>query len=330
MENNQASNCLNGQIAKMKISIVIRCFNEEEHIGKLLTGICQQTISDVEIIVVDSGSTDATLAIAARYPVKIIHIRPTDFTFGRALNIGCEAASGDIIVIASAHVYPVYNDWLEKLGAYFSDSRVALVYGKQRGNEVSKYSELRIFQKWFPDGPSGLQSHPFCNNANAAVRRSVWETLRYDENLTGLEDLDWAKRALIKGHRVAYSAEAEIIHVHEEPLARIFNRYRREAIAMRAIFPDEKFSFFDFLKLFVSNSFNDLYYAMHDRQFFKRFGEVIGFRLLQFFGTYRGYRQNGPISAHLKDRFYYPNQWNHLRDAVCSDQATRKIDYSSF
>jgi glycosyltransferase involved in cell wall biosynthesis len=310
-------------------SIVIRCFNEEQHIGKLLSGICQQTINDVEIIVVDSGSTDATLAIASRYPVKIIHIKPADFTFGRALNIGCEAAEGEVIVIASAHVYPVYNDWLEKISSFFSDSRVALVYGKQRGNEVSKYSEHRIFQKWFPDGSSGFQSHPFCNNANAAIRRSVWENLRYDENLTGLEDLGWAKRVLADGHRLAYSSEAEIIHVHEEPLSRIFNRYRREAIAMKAIFPDEKFSFFDFIKLFVSNSINDLYYAMHDGMLIKKFGEIIAFRLLQFYGTYRGYCQQGPISAQLKDRFYYPNQWNHVRDTSSTDNATRKIDYSS-
>jgi len=315
--------------SKINISLVIRCCNEEQHIGKLLSGICQQKIGEVEIIVVDSGSTDATLAIASRYPVKIIHIRPVDFTFGRALNIGCEAANGEIIVISSAHVYPVYNDWLEKMSRYFSDDRVALVYGKQRGNEVSKYSEHRIFQKWFPDSSSGFQSHPFCNNANAAIRRSVWKNLRYDENLTGLEDLDWAKRVLAEGYRLVYSAEAEIIHVHEETLVRILNRYRREAIAMKAIFPDEKFSFFDFIKLFISNSINDLYYARHDRMLMRKFGEIISFRLLQFYGTYRGYCQQGPITAQLKDRFYYPNQWKQIRGMTLSDAAMRKIDYTS-
>ncbi|CAH2029941.1 glycosyltransferase family 2 protein [Trichlorobacter ammonificans] len=317
------------KLANATTSIIIRCCNEEQHIGKLLAGICQQTISDVEIVIVDSGSTDATLAIASRYPVKVVHIRPADFTFGRALNIGCEAASGEILVIASAHVYPVYNDWLEKLTSFFFDPKVALVYGKQRGNEVSKYSELRIFQKWFPDASSGFQSHPFCNNANAAIRRSVWECCRYDENLTGLEDLDWAKRILVEGHRMAYSAEAEIIHVHEENLSRILNRYRREAIAMKTIFPDETFSFLDFITLFVSNSINDLYYAAHDRVLLKKFGEIIAFRLLQFWGTYRGYCQHGPISAHLKDRFYYPNQWNPIPSTTSADEAQRKIDYSS-
>ncbi|WP_318286205.1 glycosyltransferase family 2 protein [Limnospira fusiformis] len=90
----------------VKCSLVIRCYNEEQHIGRLLSGITQQTLTDREIIIVDSGSTDATVSIASRYPVKIVSIRPEDFSFGRALNLGCRADSGDIIVIASAHVYP--------------------------------------------------------------------------------------------------------------------------------------------------------------------------------------------------------------------------------
>ncbi len=69
----------------MPVSIVIRCYNEEEHIGRLLSGIMQETLRDVEIILVDSGSTDATLATAARYPVRILSIEPEQVSFGRSL-----------------------------------------------------------------------------------------------------------------------------------------------------------------------------------------------------------------------------------------------------
>jgi len=72
----------------MTISIIIRAFNEEKSIGRLLFGISQQTLSDVEVILVDSGSTDSTLAIASQYPVRIEHIDPQEFTFGRSLNRG--------------------------------------------------------------------------------------------------------------------------------------------------------------------------------------------------------------------------------------------------
>jgi glycosyltransferase involved in cell wall biosynthesis len=91
--------------------LVIRAFNEERHIGRLLEGIRHQTVQDVEVILVDSGSTDATASIAAQYGAMVVHIPPAEFTFGRSLNLGLAAATCDLVAIASAHVYPVYPDW---------------------------------------------------------------------------------------------------------------------------------------------------------------------------------------------------------------------------
>ena len=171
-------------------SVIIRSYNEEKHLGRLLEGIAQQTVKNVEIILVDSGSTDGTLAVAARYPVQVVHIAPEEFTFGRSLNLGIQAASADLLAFASAHVYPVYPDWLEKLLAPFTDPQIALVYGKQRGGETSKYSERQIFASWYPNDAQQYQESPFCNNANAAVRRSLALEHPYNETLPGLEDLE--------------------------------------------------------------------------------------------------------------------------------------------
>lgn len=310
-------------------SVIIRCYNEERHIGRLLSGIVQQTIQDVEIIVVDSGSTDATLSIASRYPVKILSIRPEEFSFGRSLNIGCRAARGEFIVVASAHVYPVYKDWLEQLLAPFSDSRIALVYGKQRGDEITKYSEHQVFARWFPEEANLHQDHPFCNNANAAIRRSLWEQLPYDETLTGLEDLDWSKRVMQLGYKIAYAAEAEIVHVHDETPKRIYNRYRREAIAFKRIFPQEHFNLWDFARLFTANMISDYYHAWHDRVLWSNLVSIPVFRLMQFWGTYQGFVQRGPLTSQLKQTFYYPNGLARSRSAVTRPEARRRIKYAS-
>lgn len=308
-------------------SVVIRCYNEEQHIGRLLDGIQQQTIAPVEIIVVDSGSTDRTVEIARQYPVKLVSIRPEEFSFGRSLNLGCQAASSELIVIASAHVYPVYRDWLEQLLKPFADPQIALVYGKQRGNEVTKYSEHQIFAAWFPEESNPNQSQPFCNNANAAIRRSLWQQVPYDESLTGLEDLDWARRVMPLGHGVAYSAEAEIVHVHDETPRRIYNRYRREAIALKRIFPQEHFNGWDFVRLFITNTFSDYYHAFHDRQLIDNLWSIPVFRLMQFLGTCRGFTQRVPVTSQLKQTFYYPRGFKRSRPL--SDTAQRRaIDYS--
>ncbi|PSB17228.1 family 2 glycosyl transferase [filamentous cyanobacterium CCP1] len=310
-----------------KCSIVIRCYNEEQHIGRLLSGLMQQTVKDIEIIVVDSGSTDATVSIAAQYPIKLVSIRPEDFSFGRSLNLGCEAATGEVIVIASAHVYPVYKDWLEQLLKPFANPDVALVYGKQRGNDITKYSEHQIFATWFPEVSNPNQVHPFCNNANAAIRRSLWGQFPYNESLTGLEDLDWAKQVMQQGYQIAYSAEAEIVHVHNETPKRIYNRYRREAIALKQILPREHFTLWDFVRLFVSNTISDYYHAAHDKALWSNLLSIPVFRLMQFWGTYQGFTRREPLTSQLKQTFYYPRGLRRSESTLSPSERERLIDY---
>jgi rhamnosyltransferase len=311
-------------------SVVIRCYNEERHIGRLLHGVTQQTVKDVEIIIVDSGSTDATVSVASRFPTKVISINPNQFSFGRSLNFGCRASKSDFIVAASAHVYPVHTDWLEKLLHPFKDSNLGLVYGKQIGDKLTKYSEHQILSTWFPDNSNYNQSHPFCNNANAAIRKSLWLEIPYDESLTGLEDLDWANRIMQAGYKVAYEAEAEVVHVHDENPSQTYNRYLREAIALKKIFPREHFHFGEFLRLFFSNLFTDYLDASRERVILKHFREIFTFRFMQFWGTYQGFSQRGPISTHLRRTFYYPNQNGKRSQGSMVFQENRPlVDYES-
>ncbi|MEM9773213.1 MAG: glycosyltransferase [Chloroflexota bacterium] len=311
-----------------RLSIIIRCYNEEEHIGRLLSGIMKQSEKEVEIIIVDSGSTDQTVNIAKQFPIKLVSIQPEQFSFGRSLNLGCRVANGDILVFASAHVYPVYDDWLAELLAPFQDNSVALVYGCQRGNEVTKFSEHQIFARWFPSESNFKQEHPFCNNANVAIRKSLWEELPYDERLTGLEDIAWAKEILARGHLIAYNAKAEIIHVHDETASRVFNRYRREAIAMKTIFPDADFTFWSFLKLFVKNTIADYYYSVKEQSLFENFSDIFKFRLMQFWGTFKGYQQKNLTIGVLRQTLYYPRDLRANKTPSEADIRVRKaINY---
>lgn len=291
-------------------SIIIRSFNEEKHIGRLMEGIRKQSnYASIEVILVDSGSTDNTVNIARKCGARIVNIRPEDFSFGRAINVGCEAAQGKFLLFASAHVYPLYTDWVEKMLAPFKNDKVALVYGRQVGNELTKYSEHQLFKKWFPLVSNYAQSIPFCNNANAVVRKELWEKQPYDEQLTGLEDLDWATKIQAKDYMIAYEAFAPIVHVHEETPSRIKNRYRREAIALKNIYPNEKFSFWSFIRLSNSNIWSDAIHALHERKFFKVLGSIIVFRTLQFWGTYLGYNGKNKPDETLRMRIYYPNDF---------------------
>jgi rhamnosyltransferase len=298
------------QEAPLRCSIIVRANNEQRHIGQLLDGLMQQSLQDNEIILVDSGSTDRTLEIASCYPIKVVHIKPDEFTFGYSLNQGISHARGELLAFASAHVYPVYPDWLECLLAPFQDPQVALAYGKQRGNSLNKFSEQQIFHHWYPERSQPHQPYPFCNNANAAIRRSLWERNHYDETLPGLEDLEWAHRIMAQGYAISYVAEAEVVHVHEETPRAVYNRYRREAMAFKRLFPQEKYGIWDLLHNLTTNITSDFHQAARQRKLGAYFGEILWFRWMQFWGTYKGYRQSGPLTWQLRQTFYYPRGMN--------------------
>jgi len=297
-----------GETILVNCSIIIRAYNEERHIRRLLEGIRQQTVRDVEIVLVDSGSTDGTVAIAETFDARIVHIPSAEFTFGRSLNLGIQTTTREWIVIASAHIYPVYPDWLESLLRPFEDDQIALTYGKQRGPRTAKFSEQQIYHQWYPDVSQPRQATAFCNNANAAIRKSLWEKNPYDESLTGLEDLAWGKWAKEQGYDIAYVAEAEIIHIHNETPQGVFNRYRREAMAFKKIYPEAHFNLYDFLRLASMNILSDLWHAARERVLWKNLKSVFWFRYMQFRGTRLGYRESGLLTPQLRETFYYARE----------------------
>ncbi len=311
----------------MVCSIIIRAFNEEKHIGKLILGIQGQlTNHEIEIILVDSGSTDQTVDIATSMGARVVSILPEEFSFGYALNKGCEIATGDILLFASAHVYPVYTHWIDKMVDPFQEPKVACVYGRQIGYEQSKFSEHRLLAKWFPAFSNHHQLHPFCNNANTAIRKTLWLEQPYDETLTGLEDLDWASKILKKGYRLVYEAEAIIVHIHEETPKKILNRYYREAIAFKRIVPYAKFNLWDFIYLSVTNIISDYYFAIKEKVFWKNIYDIPMFRILQFYGTLKGYNHSGNIDNSLRTKFYYPT--NFLRKHKPVEINAPKVAYN--
>lgn len=286
-------------------SVVIRAFNEERHLPVLFEAMERQSVRPDEVILVDSGSTDGSVRIGNDYGARVLHIAKNDFSFGRSLNMGVEAARGEFVVIASAHVYPSDERWFERILEPFKDPDVALVYGGQQGDARTRFSEHQVFRQWFPPVSSSDQTHAFCNNGNAAVRRSIWETLRYDEQVPGLEDVQWAKRAMERGNRIVYQADARVVHVHDETDTQVYRRYRREAIGLRSVFPWEGMTLVQAGALFARAVRSDFEQARRKGVLGRERGSILRFRAAQYWGAYRGLGWNGFLTNDLKARFYY-------------------------
>lgn len=295
-------------LGRPKASVIIRTLNEAKYLAELLQGIQRQVTHglDCEVVLVDSGSTDGTLEIAEKYGCRILHISREQFSFGRSLNVGCEAAEGDILVITSGHCVPYDEYWLQRLCQPILDGLVQYTYGRQHGGPTSHFSECQVFTKYFPAQSSVPQVGIYCNNANSALLKSAWKQYRFDPELTGLEDMALAQQLVRHGGKVGYVAEAGVYHHHEESWPQVRRRFEREAIALQQIMPQVHVGVFDTLRYIVSSVWKDWAAAAQQGVFRKRAIEILLFRFYQYTGSYKGNHQHRRLSREEKDKYFYP------------------------
>ena len=292
----------------MKISIIIRTYNEERHLASVLEKIKAQQAGSLstEVIIVDSGSEDRTEEIAVGFGCRILHIAKDDFTFGKSLNIGCAAATGEFLAFVSGHCVPATDTWLVNLIRPLQENLCVYSYGRQIGNEDSKFSERQLFNKYYPEISQTPQQGFFCNNANAALKREVWEINQFNEELTGLEDMELAKRLVKHGYKIGYVADAPVFHIHDEGWIKLHRRYEREAIALQRIMPEVHLTFLDFLRYSASAVLLDMGAALNERVLLKSLPEIIIFRLMQFWGAYQGNHERRKMSREMKEKYFFP------------------------
>ena len=291
-------------------SIVIRTLDEARHLDDLLCAIRAQEAPgfDVEVVLVDSGSTDGTLEIAERHGCVITHIRREEFSFGRSLNRGCEVAKGDVIVMVSGHCVPTGNGWLQALCAPIADGVVQYAYGKQVGGKESHFSECRIFAKYFPDASRVPQDGFFCNNANSALSRSAWEKYRFVEAVTGLEDMELAKRLHRDGGRIGYVAEACVFHYHAETWKQVTRRFEREALALQGIMPQIHMRHGDLVRYIATSIWHDWRCARRQGVLLDKAWEIVRYRICQYTGSFKGNHEHRVLSHAQKEKYFYPTE----------------------
>ena len=292
----------------VNISIIIRTLNEAEYLSDLLDSIHNQVTEDliVEVVLVDSGSTDNTIEIAKAYGCRILHIDRKDFSFGRSLNVGCNAAHGEVLVFISGHCVPTDGFWLSKLSKPLLEGAADYCYGRQLGGPNSHFSENRIFSKYYPHQSQVPQIGGFCNNANSALTKTAWEKYQFDEALTGLEDMELASRLVADGGLVAYLADAAVFHYHNETWGQIKRRFEREAIALPFVMPQINMRRRDLCRYIVTSIWSDFSYAFSDGCFIKHAFDIVRYRFCQYWGAYNGNHLHRELSYADKEKYFFP------------------------
>lgn len=214
----------------MEISVVIRSKNEDRWLRRCLSAILNQSAPPKEVIVIDNDSTDDTRSIAAAFGCRLLTIRDEEFSFGRALNRGIAASRSAWVVSLSAHCIPLHDLWLAAFARECDNRFVAAVYGKQEPLPDTNDFDKRDLWTTFGQERRVQQGQDyFFHNANSLIRKAVWETTPFNEELSGVEDRDWAKRVLADGYQIVYAPMASVHHHHG------IHQGRNEARAKRVV-----------------------------------------------------------------------------------------------
>ncbi len=214
------------------VSVIIPVKNEALKIKACIDGILQQSVPVHEIIVIDSGSTDDTVAILKTYQkVTLMEISSTEFNHGETRNLGVQKASGDFVLLTVGDARPYNKSWIEEMLKGFTDEEVAAVCGQQVvPHEMDKNPiewfrpisepELTRYQYKIAgsfESLSPIDKKKVCgwDDVTAMYRRDVLISLPYRKT-SYAEDLLWCRDALIKGHAVVYNYAARVYHYHSE------------------------------------------------------------------------------------------------------------------
>ncbi|MBT8345459.1 MAG: glycosyltransferase family 2 protein [Desulfofustis sp.] len=220
----------------MSVSIIIPTRNGSTTLRELLAGLTIQSIQADEIIVIDSGSEDDTVEVAASYGALIHSIDPCSFDHGETRTKAGKMAAGEILVFLTQDVLVASSDTIERLIAPFRETEeICLSYGRQlpsfQASEIAAH--LREFNypneshvRSFADRQKyGFQT-VFVSNSCAAYRHSDLADIGYFESdLIFGEDSCAAGRLLEKGGKIAYSADAVVYHSHNYSWNEDFYRY---------------------------------------------------------------------------------------------------------
>jgi rhamnosyltransferase len=217
------------------ISVLIPVKNGGSDLVRCLKAIAAQKIEDeVEVVVVDSGSSDRSADRARELGAEVHEIPAGEFVHGATRNLAARLSSGNVLVFTTQDAVPANDQWLARLVGALEGDDIVGAYGRQLPHENATPPE-QFFLDFMYGGTARIQrlhgieelsfEQTLFSNVNSAIPRSVWEANPFRDDVTMSEDQEWSRRMLLAGHTIVYEPEAAVRHSHAYTLRGAFRRF---------------------------------------------------------------------------------------------------------
>jgi len=224
---------------KPLVSVIIPCYNAEKFLSTTLQSVLKQTYDNIEIIIVDDGSTDSTSQIVSNLieqnptDKKIIFYRQANKGVSAARNLGIQMASGEIIAFLDSDDIWYPHKVITQLELLDAHSDVVIV--ASNFDRLSPYGKLlktkKISKKIYYLDFQQLAVKNKIGTSTVMVRKEIFEKVGFfDESLRGPEDWDmWLRIA--KVGKIAYIDEPLAIYrEHYESLSKKNPKHQEEHV----------------------------------------------------------------------------------------------------
>jgi rhamnosyltransferase len=214
--------------------VIIPTLNAQDKIGPLLDTLARQSVS-AKVYVIDSASSDETAATAQSHGGRVLVIDRKDFDHGGTRNLASRQTSGEFLLFLTQDALPASDDYIEKLIHPLQNPKIGASFGRQlpRPDATPPEKFARLFN--YPDAPivKGKEDLPrlgiktfFFTNVCSAIKRAVFNELGgFPERIIMNEDMIFAAKAILRGYKIAYIANACVYHSHNYSLVEQFKRY---------------------------------------------------------------------------------------------------------
>jgi rhamnosyltransferase len=217
------------------VSVIIPTYNGRQQAGELMRALAAQSLRPTEVIVLDSQSSDGTLEAFQSLGARVKSVERDEFHHSTVRNHGAQLAHGQLLVFMTQDALPSQSSCFEHLAGPLLDGRASAAFARQ-----VPYSDATPLERFARETNYPAESRTstdkdiarigvrafFFSNSCSMVRRDVFEELGgFPSHTVMNEDMLFAARLLRAGHRIAYVADALVIHSHCYSLAQTLKRY---------------------------------------------------------------------------------------------------------